>query len=161
MKQLIMEILIDNISKNRKLNHVILTMPSTPKSYSASLLLREYYRDLDVSFSQENDWRYLFIVRRYFLRKVKKNGHWTCHYCGKPVYKMSQRNKKRQSVKDCITIDHMNPASQIEDTLDTKNFVECCFKCNIEKSDMPYHEFKAKKRKLIAEKQKKLSLELV
>lgn len=74
---------------------------------------------------------------------------------------MPKRNKNRQSVKDCITVDHVVPVSQCDDKLDTSNFVECCFKCNIEKSDMPYHVFKAKKAKSIAEKQKKLSLELI
>jgi len=156
-----MKIVFNNISKNRRLNHVILTIPSSPKSYSASLLLRNYYQDLDVSYSQENDWRYLFIVKRHFLRKVRRNGHWTCHYCHKPVYNLPKRNKNRQNIKDCITIDHMIPASKVDNILDNSNFVECCFKCNSEKGDTPYHIFKNKKAKSIAEKQRKLSLELV
>lgn len=137
-----MEIIIDNISKNRKLNQVILTLPSSANTYSASLLLREHYRDLDVSYGYESDWRYYYIVRRHFLRKIKRNGHWVCHYCGKPVYKMPVRNKNRQNVKDCITVDHKIPASECTDILETSNFVESCYKCNKEKGNMPYEIFK-------------------
>ncbi len=137
-------IIIDKLSPNKKLAHLIIDMPLTAKSYSASLLLREYYQDLDVSFNQENDWRYYYIVRRHFLRKVKQNGHWTCHYCGKPVYNMPERNKNRQSIKNCITVDHKIPAYKCGDILDTSNFVECCYKCNQDKGEIPYEYFKEK-----------------
>lgn len=137
-----MEIVKERISKNFRVFHNIMDMPSSARSYSSFLLLREHYRDLDIDFNQENDWRYLFIVRRHWLRKRKKlhNGHWVCHYCNKPVYHQSERNK-RTNRKDCITVDHKIPASQCNDILDTKNFLESCYKCNHEKGDMSYEEF--------------------
>lgn len=149
-----MEIIIDNISKNRKLNQVILTLPSSAKTYSASLLLRDYYRNLDIDYGRENDWRYYYIVRRHFLRKVKRNGHWVCHYCDKPVYKMPVRNNNRQNVKDCISVDHKIPASECVDILDTSNFLESCSKCNRDKGAIPYHEFKARLRKAKLKKER-------
>jgi len=150
------EIINDNISRNRKLNQVILTYPTTPKSYSASLLLREYYRGLDFDYGRENDWRYYFIVRRHYLRKVKRNGHWVCHYCGEPVYKMPKRNKTKQYIKNCITVDHVIPASQCDDILDTRNYVECCYRCNNDKGNLPYNVFKARLEKSRLRKAKQI-----
>jgi len=137
-----MEIIREKISKNFQVFHIITDMPENARSYSAFLLLREYYRDLDISYNEQNDWRYLFIVKRHWLRKQKKlhDGHWVCHYCHKPVYNQSPRNS-RKNRKDCITVDHMHPASKCNDVLDTKNFAECCYKCNSEKGDMSYDEF--------------------
>lgn len=155
-----MQIITNNISKNKKLNHVILDMPLTARTYSASLLLRDYYRDLDIDYNRENDWRYYYIVRRHFLRKVKRNGHWVCHYCQKPVHNMLIRNKNRQSIKNRITVDHKIPASECTDILDTSNFLECCYECNRDKGNIPYHEFKARLRKAKLKKEK-LELSLV
>ena len=140
------EIIIDKISNKRYLNHIIICDPSSASSYASSLLLREQYRNLDISTSEDNeDWRYYFIVRRHFLRKQKKDSKWICHYCDKDVYKMPERNKKRQDTKNCITVDHIVPVSECENKLNTLNFVECCYKCNQEKGTKTYEEFKTLK----------------
>lgn len=54
---------------------------------------------------------------------------------------MPQRNKNRQNVKNCITVDHKIPASECDDILDTSNYVESCYQCNHEKNDMTYEDY--------------------
>ncbi len=122
-------------------------------AWVGSSLLQEHYRDLDISFNEDNDWRYLFIVKRHWLRKQKKlhNGHWVCHYCNEPIYKQAPRNKgnSMKNTKLWITVDHMTPASKCNDILDTSNFAESCYKCNNKKRDMTYNNFLIKKNKNI------------
>lgn len=139
-----METIINKISSRTAEKHLIYCDPFDASTYSAAILLREKYRNLDVTVREEKDWRYLFIVKRHFLRKAKKDGKWTCHYCKKDIFKKPLRSKKRQSLKDCVTIDHKIPASECEDKLDTKNFLPCCYKCNQRKGFMSYEEFKSK-----------------
>lgn len=125
------------------MNHNIYDMPDSPKTMSSYILLKEYYRDLDVSFNYDNDWRYYFIVRRHFLRKKKKEngGLWFCHYCGKTMTKI-QKRKNRKQQKDCVTVDHKVPVSDPKcDKLDTTNMVECCTTCNNKKGTKDYHAF--------------------
>jgi len=136
-----MELVREKLSKRNVLNHLIFIENLDPSTYASALLLKQYYQDHDISFIRGKDWRYLFIVKRTWLRHVKNNGHWTCHYCGTKLYKLPKRNKNRQSVKDCVTIDHKIAASKTEDPTDSSNFLECCFKCNRDKKDMSYEKF--------------------
>ena len=146
-----MEWLKDNISKNRKHYHVIFDWDGNPKSYSAAVLLRNYYREHDIEFKEGDDWRYYFIVRRHFLRKRKRenNGKWICHYCGRPITKIQERNKIYQKNRwNMITVDHKVPLDKGGDLLSTSNMLECCVKCNSQKGVQPYEVFiKTKKYK--------------
>lgn len=139
-----MELVINKISGKTVERHLIFCDPFDPSSYASAILLRERYRDLDITVKESKDWRYLFIVKRHFLRKKRKNGKWVCHYCHKDIFKTANRNRRRQSIKDCVTIDHKIPASKYEDKSDNKNFLTCCYKCNQDKGDMSYDEFNKK-----------------
>lgn len=139
-----MELVKDNISKNRKHYHIIFDFDGNPKSYSAAVLLRNYYREHDIDFTEGNDWRYYFIVRRHFLRKRKRenNGKWICHYCGKIINNIQVRNKLYQkNNKILITVDHKIPLNKGGDLLLTSNMLECCTKCNSQKGIMDYNDF--------------------
>ena len=134
-------------STNRRINHIIFNdTPDNPKTLSSYRLLISYYQDMDISFQEENDWRYYFIVRRHFLRKMKNEngGFWVCHYCGKKITKIQKRNAKWNQ-RGCITIDHVVPVSDPGcDKLDTKNMVESCSKCNSDKGTTTYEQFRRK-----------------
>ena len=140
----------EKISTNRRINHIIFNdEPDNPKTLSSYLLLVSYYQDRDITFQEDNDWRYYFIVRRHFLRKRRKKngGVWFCHYCGKTIKKMQKRNTKWQQPW-CITVDHVVPKSDPDcDPLDTSNMVESCNKCNNKKGTTPYNIFVKSKSK--------------
>ncbi|RPI80903.1 MAG: hypothetical protein EHM34_09390 [Nitrosopumilales archaeon] len=136
-----METVRERISKNIAIVHSIFDCPENPKSYSSRILLREYYSKLDVDYDFEHDWRYLFIAKRTYLRHQRKNGIWTCHYCGRELYKMPERNKVHQNVKACVTVDHVIPACRCADKTDSQNFVPSCMKCNTKKSSRDYQDF--------------------
>lgn len=137
-------IIEEKISKNLKMNHIIFNdTPISPKTYSSMLLLNEYYKNMDIDFDGY-DWRYYFIARRTYLRRKRKEhgGHWVCHYCGRKIYKIQERNKLWQKNSDeLITVDHKIPKEECEDITDSKNFIECCYKCNVKKGNKPYDEF--------------------
>ena len=137
-------IIKEKISSRRNMNNIIFNdSPDNPKTLSSYVLLVNYYQERDITFQEENDWRYYFIIRRHFLRKKKKEngGHWKCHYCGKVITKMQKRNTKWQQPW-CVTVDHVIPKSDPNcDILDTSNMVESCSKCNNKKGTIPYDEF--------------------
>jgi len=134
----------EKISNKHSIKHVIFNdKPDNPKTLSSYLLLVSYYQDRDITYQEEKDWRYYFIVRRHFLRKKKKEngGFWVCHYCGKKIKKMQKRNTKWQQPW-CVTVDHKIPKSDPNcDPLDTSNMIESCYKCNCKKGITPYEEF--------------------
>ena len=129
--------------------HHILMNNILPNTYANAVLLRSYYQDHDISFIEDKDWRYYFIVRRYFLRKIKRlYGKWECHYCHTVMTEMQDRNKLYQKrSKSKLTIDHVTPLDKGGLKTDTKNMVVCCSKCNNEKGNMSYDMFLNKKRK--------------
>lgn len=142
-----MEIIREKISPRLRNYHIIHNTENVnPKTYSAHILLLEYYKEHDISFEYDNDWRYYFIVRRHYLRKVAKRDsegkrYWTCPYCGEKITKMQDRNTKKRQ-KDCVTVDHIIPQSDPNcDKLNTKNMTPSCYKCNIEKKDKPLEVF--------------------
>jgi len=54
----------EKISSRRNMNHIIFNdSPDNPKTFSSYVLLVNYYQDRDITFQEENDWRYYFIVR--------------------------------------------------------------------------------------------------
>jgi hypothetical protein len=134
----------EKISKCQKIRHIIFEgSPSNPRTYSSLLLLNNYYKNIDIDYN-DVDWRYYFIARRTFLRRKRKEhgGHWVCHYCGKKIYKIQVRNKLYQDNRnELITVDHKVPKDKCDDITDSKNFIECCNKCNIEKDNTSYDEF--------------------
>lgn len=139
-----MEWIKDNISKNRKHYHIVFNINDNPKTHASSILLKNYYRERDIDFQEENDWIYYFIVRRHFLRKKKKEngGYWVCHYCNKPIYGIQKRNKLFQKGrKNMITVDHIVARYNGGDSLITSNMVESCVKCNERKGTMSYDNF--------------------
>lgn len=132
------------IGRNTTVHHNILSQDVSIKSYASLLLLNEYYQNLDVEYTEGNDWRYYYIVRRHFLRKQKRinGGFWICHYCKKPIYNLQPRNiKKEPHRKLNITVDHIIPVSKGGSLLDTKNMVECCYTCNNDKGITSYNEY--------------------
>jgi len=139
----------EKISTNRRINHIIFNdEPDNPKTLSSYLLLVSYYQDRDITFQEDNDWRYYFIVRRHFLRKKKKEngGFWVCHYCGKKMKNIQKRNTKWHPPW-CVTVDHVVPVSDPRcDKLDTSNMVESCNKCNNDKGTTQYDQFCSKTR---------------
>jgi hypothetical protein len=143
-------IIEEKISKTQKIRHIIQNdEPIYPRSYSSLLLLNDYYKNLDVEFGIY-DWRYYFIARRTFLRRKKKEngGFWICHYCGEKIYKIQERNKIAQKNNhELITVDHKNPKEECEDITDSKNFIECCYKCNKNKGNKSYEEFTQNNKK--------------
>jgi 5-methylcytosine-specific restriction endonuclease McrA len=146
-------IVTEKISKNKRIVHHIFEEEPNQKSYASYVLLKEYYKQYDIDFSEDKDWRYYFIIRRHFLRKMKKQngGFWICHYCGKKITTIQKRNSKDFDEKS-ITVDHKFAISKGGDELDTNNMVECCYECNIEKGVDTYDSFKLKKEKIKLEK---------
>ena len=141
-----MEILRIRQSKNTLVTHVIFDEPWDASTYSAKVLLNRDLHWRDCDFDRENDWRYLFIAKRTFLRHKRKNGQWFCHYCGKIITQMATRNQKWQK-KSIVTVDHKDPACGVADKTDSTNFVPCCKKCNQRKGSLPYEEFIKKFKK--------------
>lgn len=133
----------EKVSSRRDMNHLIYSDNPIDTSRAAFILLKELYISLDEDYRYQTEWHYLFITKRHWLRKKRKEngGYWVCHYCGDKVYKMVKRNHQYQNTSNCITIDHKVPKSQYKDATDTKNFLECCDKCNQEKSDISYDKF--------------------
>lgn len=136
-----MKLISFKTSRNWKYNHLIFIEPKNPKSYASSILLKNYYQSLEDPGDWQTDWRYYFIVRRHWLRKQKKNGIWVCHFCGKEIHKMPERNKQHQDVHKCVTVDHKIPKSNGIDILDTLNFLVSCYDCNTKKKSTPYELF--------------------
>jgi 5-methylcytosine-specific restriction endonuclease McrA len=67
----------------------------------------------------------------------------------KKIYKIQERNKLWQkNNNELITVDHKIPKDECDDITDSKNFIECCYKCNVKKGTTPYDEF-VKNLKLI------------
>jgi hypothetical protein len=126
--------------------HTIFFDVNDPSTYAASVLLNDYYKVRDLDWSYKSDWRYLFIAKRIWLRHQKKDGKWVCHYCGKELFKLPKRNRNRQSIKGCVTIDHKVAASKVDDITDSSNFLECCHECNRDKGSMSYEKFINKPR---------------
>jgi 5-methylcytosine-specific restriction endonuclease McrA len=112
------------------------------KTYASAILLREFYQNQDIDYIRARDWRYYFIVRRYFLRKMKAEhgGIWICHYCQKHMTVLQKRGK-RYSSRQAVTIDHKHALANGGMLLDTANMVECCSKCNQKKGDKGYHTY--------------------
>jgi 5-methylcytosine-specific restriction endonuclease McrA len=136
-----MELITFHVSRNTRYNHLIFLEEVSQKSYASSVLLKEYYRSLEDPGDWQTDWRYYFIVRRHWLRKQKKNGIWICHYCGKEIHKMPERNKNHQNLHKCVTVDHKVPKSEGIDITDTTNFLVSCYDCNTRKKSTPYESF--------------------
>jgi len=144
-----METIKFQLARNTREVHKIFSPPSTP-SYASAILLKESLKIQEESVGGpaiwQKDWKYYFIVRRLWLRKqkVEVNGDkfWVCHYCGKHIHKMPERNKQHQNLHKCVTVDHKVPKSEGIDILDTNNFLVCCYDCNTKKKSIPYELFK-------------------
>ena len=143
-----MEVVRHKLGRNTYLFHSIFFEVSDPSTYAASILLNDYYKTRDADFNYKNDWRFLFIAKRTWLRHKKKDGKWVCHYCGRELFKLPKRNRKHQSVKDCITIDHKIAACDVDDITDSTNFLESCSRCNRDKGVMNYEKFIKKYEKV-------------
>lgn len=139
-----MQYVKQKIGRNTTVYHTIHFDVVHDKLFASLILLNEYYKNLDIDYIENNDWRYYYIVRRHFLRKRRKinGGFWVCHYCKTPIYNLQPRNFKREPNKKLnVTVDHVVPVSKGGDMLDTKNMVECCYKCNVEKGVESYDNF--------------------
>ena len=138
-----MTIIKEKYSSKRNYNHLIINDIPFIKSYASLLLLNNYLKSLDEDYKYQENWHYLFIVKRHWLRKKRKehNGHWVCHYCNEKIYKMAKKNIQNHNISDCITVDHKIPKCKCNDITDTSNFLECCSKCNNEKGDKDYNTF--------------------
>jgi 5-methylcytosine-specific restriction endonuclease McrA len=135
-----MEVITEQIAKNHVHNHLIFLEVNDPSTLASYVLLKNFYRSLDYTVKESKDWRYLFIVKRTFLRHRKSNDGWTCHYCGKKMTKMSKLGG-RSFDKSCVTVDHKNPAFKCSDKTDSSNFLESCYSCNNKKGSMSYETF--------------------
>ncbi len=136
-----MTTIVEQISNKHKMGHLIFG-DAVAQTYANAILLRDFYQKQDIDFIRANDWRYLFIVRRHFLRRMKKEngGIWICHYCKKEMTILQKRGK-RYSSRQAVTIDHKHALAKGGMLLDTANMVECCSKCNQKKGNKCYHTY--------------------
>jgi hypothetical protein len=124
--------LTEKTSKHTSSINRILEDQPHENSAAAYMLLKRGYALQDIDRKWKYDWRYYFISRRTFLRnkRSERGGFWVCHYCGWVI-----ESKKK------ITVDHKVPKISVSDPTDSRNFVECCGKCNTYKSSMTYENF--------------------
>ena len=136
-----MTIVIEKLSTKRNMGHLIFG-EVVAKTYASAILLREFYQQRDIEYVRATDWRYYFIVRRYFLRKQRRanNGVWICHYCHKTMTEIQPR-KGRDNSRTAVTVDHKHAVGTGGDRLDSKNMVECCYECNQNKGNQSYESY--------------------
>ena len=142
-----MKIVKRKINKKLLHRHVMFgDIADNSKTYASAIMLHRYYRSIEIKEDHTgNDWRYLFITKRTFLRHHRnENGNWTCHYCRKELTEMPKRGQHWQNWKKVITIDHKKPACECENKLDSKNFLPACSQCNKDKGSMSYEKFTSK-----------------
>jgi hypothetical protein len=136
-----MELISFKTSRHWKFNHLIFIDSPDSKTYASAILLKKYYQSVEDPGDWQTDWRYYFIVRRHWLRKQKQDKKWICHYCGKEIHKMPERNKIYQNLWKCVTVDHKIPKNECGDITDTNNFLVSCYDCNNKKGWMSYNSF--------------------
>ena len=118
---------------------------NNPKTYAASVMLHRHYSSIAEPDRAKEDWRYLFIAKRTFLRHHRnENGNWTCHYCRAEKFQMPVRGRNWQKYNKIITIDHKDPACRCADVTDSSNFLPACAQCNRDKGDKSYEDYTSK-----------------
>ena len=134
---------------NKKLLHRHLfygDVANNPKTHASAIMLHRYYRSIEAPEVGKDDWRYLFIAKRTFLRHHRnEQGNWTCHYCRKEFTQLPVRGQSWQNYRKIITIDHKEPACRCEDKTDSRNFLPACSQCNRDKGDKSYEDFTTKR----------------
>ncbi len=134
--------------------------PSSPKSTGAGILLRKDLRDReiddilsdipDIPEHMEKAIRGVRSKRKIdsiitsinnlkFLRDMLKRGDLYCEYCNKGPLRIYGKGDFRPI--DGATCDHKTPISKGGDRYSYNNLAVCCYRCNMEKSDMGYSEW--------------------
>ena len=141
-------------NENGKFCHVILTEPDNPKTFASAILLSDFYRGLEVDyyskkynidifkpeFKNLSNFNLLKIIRQAAQRKFLQKSNLICEYCKTPVKLSDGKNRNRFTA----TVDHFIPQKQGYDPFDEGNFRVCCNKCNTEKGELSYTEWKNK-----------------
>lgn len=154
----------------QRFNDLIFFEVDNPKTYAASVLLKDYYEQRDVDYINTFAYRMRRIAfsRNFLKRELKKKKVLCCAYCHQPNLKIEFDGMKiPNNIK--ATIDHIEPISTGGGVFDVKNIAVACGKCNTLKSNMPVTDFLmkfavylGKKREFFANKlSKQKSKELV
>ena len=107
-----------------------------PKSYAASVLLRNEYSKHDSDNIGKYDWKRWLMFRSKYLRRVKReSGELVCEYCGKRNLHMDSRMKNKFGL---ATIDHVRPLSHGAGRYDVTNLAVACYPCNQKKGAADY-----------------------
>jgi 5-methylcytosine-specific restriction endonuclease McrA len=126
-------------------NHLIMHEIGSPKTWAASLLLRDYYWRND----PDNPWfeveAKINFSRSFLTRWKEKHGTIKCTYCPKTDLVIEYEG---MSVPKGVlaTIDHVHPISRGGGVFDLKNVVPCCSSCNQKKGNKLLHEFQKTNR---------------
>lgn len=112
------------------------------KTYAASVLLKNYYAERDVTYRNSFAYRMRQIgfSRNYLTSVLKETGELCCVYCKKSNL-VIELDGMRVSEKNKATIDHIVPTSKGGDPFDYNNLCVACGTCNGEKSDMSVEEY--------------------
>ena len=125
-------------SQNRSVYNYIIDQPTTSKSFSAHLLLKEKLWKLDPSKNWRlNGNRYNKFRKRFLKKHMNQYGKLTCIYCGRNdlIIGFKKRRPQRNEIEYIATIDHIYPISKGGDRYDENNCCVACPKCNMEKAD--------------------------
>ena len=119
---------------NFKSFHLIYSNSNNAKSYSASILLNNYYRDICNSDKIKMRMERIEFSRN-FLTNKQKLGPLKCTYCPKTnlVIELDGMSVPQNII---ATIDHIQPISKGGGIFDVNNICVCCGSCNGKKADM-------------------------
>lgn len=166
------KIRVDGSNTGRtKILHNILDEPKDPRSYSSSVLLRDFLRKQEISDVTSSDEVFNKLSRKErfrimglkkadriklslsnlkFLMNKEKEGPLYCEYCNKGplvVYGFNPYNKKGSksafNKENGATCDHKIPRSKGGDPFDYDNLAVCCHGCNQKKSNMSWENWES------------------
>ena len=141
-------------NENGKFTHLIKCEPTNSHSLASLVMLNDYYRRLEVihysrilhfdilnasEYKGVGNYGLLKILRKEFNSNFLRKSKLICVYCYTPVtIKEGKKSNNKQA-----TIDHIRPLHDMCDWFDEKNLCVCCSKCNNEKGNMSYSEWKS------------------
>jgi hypothetical protein len=151
-----------------KILHNVLDEPTDSRSYSSSVLLRDYLRNQEIVDALSGDTfdglskKQKFRIKSYgktdkikralnnlkFLKSKERDGKLHCEYCNRGpliIYAFDPTFHKKSNLRfnqsDGATCDHRNPVSKGGDPFDHKNLAVCCYRCNQKKSNMSWEDW--------------------
>lgn len=121
---------------------------NSPKTYAASVLLKNYYWELDEDNrnSFANRMRLIGFSRSYLTTTQQAKGSLKCSYCPKDNLIIELEGMRVPNGKKA-TIDHIIPISEGGALFDTNNICVACGSCNSKKGSLSVDEFLATRKK--------------